>query len=64
MFQFPRILFRMGRKRDYSPFEHMLKVHELVFEEQIRIYSAKRLWVSHKKTLQTLNRIFLTNSKH
>ena len=32
--------------------------------EQIRIYNVKRLWVFHKKTLQTLNSIFSGNSKH
>ena len=36
-----------SKKRDYSPFEHRLKVHGPIFEEQIRIYNAKRLCVFH-----------------
>ena len=33
--------------KDYSPLEQRLKVHELIFEERIRIYNAKRLWVKN-----------------
>ena len=43
--RFPRILLAWVEKRDHSPFEHRLKVLEPIFEEQIRIYNAKRLWV-------------------
>ena len=31
--------------KNYSPLEQKLKVHEMIFEEQMRIYNAKRLWV-------------------
>ena len=43
----------MGRKTS-SPFEHRLKVHEPIFEEQKRIYNAKRLWGFHEKPSKRL----------
>ena len=42
--RFPRILLAWVEKRDHTPFEHRLKVLEPIFEEQIRIYNANRLW--------------------
>ena len=42
---FPEYCCAWFEKRDYSPFERRLKVHEPIFEQQIRIYNAKRLWV-------------------
>ena len=38
-----------SKKETTTAFEHRLKVHELIFKEQMRIYNAKRLWVFHEK---------------
>ena len=46
---FPEYCCAWVEKRDHSPFEHRLKVHGPNFEEQIRIYNAKRLWLFHEK---------------
>ena len=46
---FPEYCCAWVEKRDYSPFEHRFKVHGPIFEEQIRIYNAKRLWGFHEK---------------
>ena len=59
---FPEYCCAWVEKGD-SPFEHRLKVHGPIFEEQIRIYNAKRLAFSGK-TLQTLNSILSGNRKH
>ena len=45
---FPEYCCAWVKKRNYSPFEHRLKVHE-TFQEQTRIYNAKRPWVFHEK---------------
>ena len=45
---FPEYCCAWVEKRDYSPFEHRLKVHGPIFEEQIRNYNAKRLGFSRK----------------
>ena len=37
-----------------SPFEHRLKVHGPIFEEQIRIYNTNRLWVFIEKPSKQL----------
>ena len=50
----PRILLAWVEKRDHNPFEHRLKVLEPIFEQQIRIYNAKRLWVFPPNTFKTV----------
>ena len=50
---FPEYCCAWVAKRDYSPFEHKLKVHEPIFEEQIRIYNARTLWVFTKNPPNT-----------
>ena len=50
---FPEYCCAWVEKRDYSPFEHRLKVHGPIFEEQIRNYNAKRLWVFHENPPNT-----------